>query len=331
MNKRLFPAVVALAASACQDATAPRQMEPAGTLEAPAAAVAAPSTNLFAVVDINGALVAGNGVLGVDGWFGAYEVTFNQDVSQCAYVATTTNAYSQAMQVFTAGGHVSANGVYVETKNQGGGLTAGPFHLIVSCTNTLPFAVVDYNGNLVRSSGGVSVQNGGGVYLVTFPQSVASCGYLATVADPGSGLVFNPAGVYTGSSATPGTVYIETKNVGGGLQSGVPFHLILVCAGAPKTGYAVVRTAGAFTRGSPAGGSISHPSTGRYTITSPFNISKCAKVLTRGSNNTAVPFNPATVEIGASSTSTQFTAELRQLLFFGGAFLDEAFHTAVVC
>ena len=64
---------------------------------------------------------------------GRYEVTFTQDVSKCAYVATTKNAYTQAIQVFTAGGHNSPQGVYVETKNQGGGLTDGPFNLAVDC------------------------------------------------------------------------------------------------------------------------------------------------------------------------------------------------------
>ncbi|MFN8582798.1 MAG: hypothetical protein U0163_17705 [Gemmatimonadaceae bacterium] len=97
------------------------------------------------------------------------------------------------------------------------------------------------------------------------------------------------------------------------------------------SGYAVVKSTGTFQRGSPLGGSITHASTGHYTITAPFNVGSCAKIITRGSNNTSVPFNPATVEVGASSTSTQFTAEVRALLFFGGAFADEAFHTAVIC
>jgi hypothetical protein len=35
---------------------------------------------------------------------GQYQVTFASDVRRCPYVATTVNAYSQALQVFTAGG-----------------------------------------------------------------------------------------------------------------------------------------------------------------------------------------------------------------------------------
>jgi len=82
---------------------------------------------LFASVNLNGTLAHGDGVTGVTHLgTGRYEVTFSADVRQCAYVATTINAYSQALQVFTAGGHLGADGVYVETKNQGGGLTDGP-------------------------------------------------------------------------------------------------------------------------------------------------------------------------------------------------------------
>src|SRR5580700_11383972 len=91
------------------------------------------SSNLFASVNLNGTLAYGNGVSGVTHLgTGRYEVTFSADVQQCAYIATTINAYSQALQVFTAGGHLGPDGVYVETKNQGGGLSSGiPFHLAV--------------------------------------------------------------------------------------------------------------------------------------------------------------------------------------------------------
>lgn len=69
-----------------------------------AAAAAAPVPNLFAVVDQRGRLVQGGGVSGVTRLgAGRYEVTFTADVSGCAYVATTINAYSQALVVFTAG------------------------------------------------------------------------------------------------------------------------------------------------------------------------------------------------------------------------------------
>jgi hypothetical protein len=41
---------------------------------------------------------------------GQYEVTFSANVAACAYVATTIASGSQALLVFTAGGHLSADG-----------------------------------------------------------------------------------------------------------------------------------------------------------------------------------------------------------------------------
>src|SRR5215469_18821043 len=175
-----------------------------------AAPAQAASSNLYANVSLSGTLVAGNGVSSVTHiGTGQYEVTFSTNVSNCAYVATTHNAYSQALQIFTAGGHLGADGVYVETKNQGGGLTDGPFNLVVDCGQPGWFyAVVGYTANLVRATPGTTLTSlGAGRYDVTFPTSINNCAYEATVGDPGHNLVFNPNGVYTGSGPNAHTVY----------------------------------------------------------------------------------------------------------------------------
>src|SRR5687767_14038823 len=106
-------------------------------LLSPITAATASAANFAANVSAAGTLLGGANVSSVT-WLGTgqYEVTFTANVSACAYVATTVNAYSQALQVYTASGHLSPNGVYVETKNQGGGLTNGPFHLAVNCGGT---------------------------------------------------------------------------------------------------------------------------------------------------------------------------------------------------
>jgi threonine dehydrogenase-like Zn-dependent dehydrogenase len=136
----------------------------------------AASPNLFASVAGNGTLVNGNGVSSVSHTIGSgqYEVTFTSDVSSCAYVSTTQNAFSQALQSYTAGGHLSSSGVYVETKNQGGGLTDGPFDLAVACGLTgWDFAVVGYTANLVRSSPGATLTHlSAGRYDVNFTAGV---------------------------------------------------------------------------------------------------------------------------------------------------------------
>jgi hypothetical protein len=57
----------------------------------------------------------------------------------------------------------------------------------------------------------------------------------------------------------------------------------------------------------------------------------CTALATRGSVNTGVPFSPATVEITPGTTGKSFGVQVRQLLFFGGALADQAFHAAVIC
>src|SRR5262252_7463491 len=119
----------------------------AAALLAPTASAA--SSNLFASVAGDATLVNGNGVSSVTHiGSGQCEVTFTSDVSSCAYISTTHNAFSQAIQSYTAGGHLSSSGVYVEVKNQGGGLLDGPFDLAVACNLTgWSFAVVGYTGS----------------------------------------------------------------------------------------------------------------------------------------------------------------------------------------
>jgi hypothetical protein len=297
------------------------------------AAGTASAANLFARVSPTGTLLAGSGVAGVSLLGpGRYEVTFTTSVSHCAYVATTTNAYSQAIQAYTAGGHLSTNGVYVETKNQGGGLTSGPFNLVVNCGGSnLKYAVVGYSSNLVRATAGATLTELGiGRYAVTFLGSASACAYLATVGDPANGLVYAPAGVYTGTGANSRTVYIETKNPGGGLQGGIPFHLSVICSGAAGTRIAVVNTTGLPSRGSSLT-STYNASRGNYVMASNANIASCATVVTRGSVNTAVPFAPATVETIPGPAPNTIGIQVRDLLFFGGALNNAAFHVASVC
>src|SRR5262249_51242873 len=89
----------------------------ATALVPPAASAASP--NLFASVAGNGTLVNGNGVSSVTHiGTGQYEVTFTSEVSNCGYVSTTQNAFSQALQSFTAGGHLSSSGVYLRSRTR---------------------------------------------------------------------------------------------------------------------------------------------------------------------------------------------------------------------
>ena len=60
-------------------------------------------------------------------------------------------------------------------------------------------------------------------------------------------------------------------------------------------------------------------------------MTSCATVATRGSVNTAVPFDPATVEVVPGPTSNTIGFQVRSLLGFGGNLENESFHTAIVC
>jgi hypothetical protein len=293
------------------------------------------AANRFADVSLSGTLISGNAVssvtkLGV----GQYEVTFSSAVNNCAYIATTVNAYSQALNVFTAGGHLSANGVYVETKNQGGGLTDGPFNLVVNCGDPgMQYAVVGYSGELVRGTPGTTVSiRGTGKYNVIFPTPInTTCAFLATVGDPGNALVFSPSGVYTGHGPGTNTMYIETKNPGGGLQNGVPFHVAAICSTAPGTHISVVQASGIPKKGSGMTSSF-NSSPGLYTIATNAPITPgCAIVATRGSIDHSVPFDPATIEIAPGPAENTTGIQVRSLLFFGGDLIDESFHAAAVC
>lgn len=305
----------------------------AAAMFAPASSTAAASPNLFASVDGSGTLINGGGVSSVShSVTGQYEVTFTSDVSGCAYVATTQNAFSQALQAYTAGGHLSVNGVYVEVKNQGGGLTDGPFDLAVACSMTgWQFAVVGYNADLVRSTAGATLTHlGAGTYDVTFPAAVNKCAYLATVGDPASKLVFDPSGVYTGSGPSSTTVYIETKNPAGGLQDGVPFHLAVVCPTAISTHTVVVKASGLPSRGSSLTSSFL-ASTGNYVLATNVSLSACTVIATRGSVSMAVPFTPSTVEVTSGPAANTTGIQVRTLLFFGGGLDNQAFHAAAIC
>jgi hypothetical protein len=82
-------------------------------------------------------LVRGSHALGaaVDATHGGFVVTFDQDVSACAYVATLTANLASA----GAGGEIAATGepeadsVLVRTFGSGGSETPHPFSIAVLC------------------------------------------------------------------------------------------------------------------------------------------------------------------------------------------------------
>ena len=165
---------------------------------------------------------------------------------------------------------------------------------------------------------------------MAFPSQVKTCAAIATVGDPGNGIALAPNGVYTGEGPNAQTIYIETKNPGGGLSSGVPFHLVLLCPGTPGVLAALVRANGVTLTGSSSLASYK-TGTGRFLLVTRTTVSACASVATRGSLDTSVPFNPATVEWVPGPASNTVAVQTRTLLFFGGTFSSQSFHAAIVC
>lgn len=184
----------------------------------------------YAVVNADGSLVRGDAQSVTRLNAGQYEVTFGIPVNRCGYTANTGDPGNSLIPdtglIFTAGGHSSSNGIYVETKTLTGGLADYPFHLSAACAST--YAVVD-GQTLVRGDAQSVNQLGVGLYEVTFAFPVDECGYKATIGDPANGAVAAPGLVFiTGDSNTENGVHVETKELGGA-ASNFPFHLRVTC------------------------------------------------------------------------------------------------------
>lgn len=67
---------------------------------------------------------------------GDYRVTFDRDVSGCAYAVTLDGARAGEISVFkkeVGGNETTPRQVAVATRDSAGALANGPFHLIVRC------------------------------------------------------------------------------------------------------------------------------------------------------------------------------------------------------
>lgn len=98
----------------------------------------ADATKLWAVVNTNGSLARGSGVTASTRPVPAqYTVTFNRDVSKCAYIAVAGNATSGANPpnnfAAVTPGVSNVNAVFVEMRDHEGFDDDASFHLAVFC------------------------------------------------------------------------------------------------------------------------------------------------------------------------------------------------------
>jgi hypothetical protein len=108
---------------------------PAGP-RGPAGPAGAPATTLWAVVDATGTVNRGSRVTSAARLGGGvYEVIFNRDVTNCAYIGAVGDpGFGAAFGFFSAsrrGG--KANGIFIETANTTGTIADEPFHVAVFC------------------------------------------------------------------------------------------------------------------------------------------------------------------------------------------------------
>jgi hypothetical protein len=99
----------------------------------PREAEARPLKTLWAVVNADGTLVRGKGVVNVfKGDLANYEITFNRDVSTCAKTATINGYFSPPGEIFVKG-QASNRVILVSTYNHDGNSANRGFSLVVNC------------------------------------------------------------------------------------------------------------------------------------------------------------------------------------------------------
>jgi hypothetical protein len=94
-------------------------------------------TSRWAVMNASGSLARSGGTTSAGRLgLGVYEVIFNANVTECAFVASVGETGSGATQTgyaATTRRSGNANGVRVDTRSANGGLADRPFHLVVVC------------------------------------------------------------------------------------------------------------------------------------------------------------------------------------------------------
>lgn len=97
-------------------------------------------------------------------------------------------------------------------------------------TEVAPWAVVNSDASVARSSGGVtSTANGTGTYIVRFGFNVTQCAYVATIGLSGSVGSSAPGSVtVVGRNGDANALYIQTFDPSGTLTN-LGFHVIVLC------------------------------------------------------------------------------------------------------
>jgi hypothetical protein len=164
---------------------------------------------------------------------GSYEVDYFRKVARCAYTANVGNPGAgnpAALTIDLASRAGNKFGIYVQVKDTSGALTDSSFHVDIACGATKPLdAVVDSTGTFVRGANATgSIHLGTGAYEVDFNRNVASCSFVASIAQPHAGVSAQGTATVAGRNGVATGVFVQTFDLGG-TQVDRPFHLIVNC------------------------------------------------------------------------------------------------------
>jgi hypothetical protein len=122
---------------------------------------------LFAVVNEDGSLARGNGAVSSSQTAppGDYLVTFNRDITSCAYIATIgltgSSGTATPGQIDVVRSSASAATVWVATSDGAGAESNRPFHLVVMCAGATGASVTAETSGLGNTVGGPAVSASG--------------------------------------------------------------------------------------------------------------------------------------------------------------------------
>ena len=282
---------------------------------------------LWAVVSSSGTLIRGSSALNASQTTkGEYQVTFAEDVSSCAYVATVGTIYQSGSEPYAGIAVANSPGdraaIVVTVTDFTGAAINASFHLAVICGGT-PWAVVGSEGSLVRGPDAVLVhENTTGVYTVEFNQNVEDCGILATLGSTSSTPVAAGEITTIPEPNAPDGVEVATYTPAG-LAVSESFHVAAVCTG---PAWAVIGSTGVAELGNLV--SSSESPTGAYQVIFDQNIENCAFVATTGETGTvAYPASLITEAGKAGNVDAVFLTTYTP----GGVGASESFSLAVFC
>lgn len=188
--------------------------------------VAVCSPSLFAVVGTGGGVIHGNGaVSATTPGTGVYNVTFNQYVSNCSFLATPATTGI----VTVANALKSPASVIVTTWSEAGAATDLSFNLVVLCGNSNNWAVVSSTGVEARgTSNGTEALGGAGAFQVNITAYAYNCAVIGTLGLSAAGTPVPGEITYAGRNDQYHAFFIATSDLSG-TETPEPFHFGAFC------------------------------------------------------------------------------------------------------